>query len=53
MMYVEELAKLVDGREEFLCFMELEKITRERIALTILEFLKGNNLPVVNMHGQG
>ena len=42
-----------DIREEFLCFLELERITGEKIASAILEFLKENNIPVVNMCGQG
>ena len=42
-----------DIREEFLSFLELERITGEKIAKGILEFLKENNIPVVNMRGQG
>ena len=34
-------------------FLELERITGEKIAEAILEFLKENNIPVVNMRGQG
>lgn len=50
-------ARFVDGnmdvREEFLFFLELERITGERIAQAILEFLKENNIPTANMRGQG
>ena len=42
-----------DIREEFLTFIELERITGERIAGSILAFLKENNVPVGNMRGQG
>lgn len=34
-------------------FLELERITGEKIAEAILEFLKENNIPVVNICGQG
>ena len=40
-------------REEFLSFLKLERITGEKIAEAILEFLKENNIPAVNMRGQG
>ena len=50
-------ARFVDGnktvREEFLTFLKLERITGEKIAESILEFLKDNNIPAVNMRGQG
>ena len=39
-----------DVREEFL---GLERITGEKIAEGILDFLKENNVPAVNMRGQG
>ena len=42
-----------DVREEFLSFLKLERITGKKIAEAILEFLKGNNIPAVNMRGQG
>ena len=42
-----------DIREGFLSFLELERITGEKIAHDILEFLKENNIPVANMCGQG
>ena len=42
-----------DVREEFLTFLKLERITSEKIAESILEFLKENNIPAVNMRGQG
>lgn len=42
-----------DVREEFLTFIKLERITREKIAENILAFLKENNVPVTNMRGQG
>ena len=34
-------------------FVELEKINGEKIAAAILQFLKENDIPTVNMHGQG
>lgn len=49
-------ARFVDRKKdirEFLSFLKLERITGEKIAESILEFLKENNIPVVNMHGQG
>ena len=50
-------ARFVDSnreiREEFLTFVELERITGERIAESILAFLKENDVPVGNMRGQG
>ena len=50
-------ARFVDGekdvREEFLFFLNLERITGEKIAEAILEFLKENNIPASNMLGQG
>ena len=50
-------ARFVDGkkdvREEFLSFLKLEKITGEKIAEAILEFVKENNIPAVNMRSQG
>ena len=42
-----------DVREEFLTFIKLERITGEKIAETILAFLKENNVPVTNICGQG
>ena len=42
-----------DIREEFLSFLELERITGEKIAEGILGFLKENHIPVVNMCGHG
>ncbi len=43
-----------DIREEFLSFLKLERRRRgEKIAAGILEFLKENSIPVVNMRGQG
>ena len=42
-----------DVREEFLTFIKLERITGEKIAESILAFLRENNVPVVNMRGQG
>ena len=42
-----------DIREEFLGFLELERITGEKVAESILGFLKENGIPVVNMRGQG
>lgn len=50
-------ARFVDGnkdiREEFLCFLELDRITGEKIALAILQFLREHNIPIANMRGQG
>ena len=50
-------ARFVDGkkdvREEFLAFLNLERITGEKIAEAILGFLKENNIPASNMRGQG
>ena len=40
-------------REEFLTFLQLERVTGEKIAESILDFLKESNIPVENMHGQG
>ena len=42
-----------DVREEFLTFIKLERITGEKIAESILAFLKENNIPATNMRGQG
>jgi len=42
-----------DVREEFLTVLGLERITGEKIAEGILDFLKENNVPAVNMRGQG
>ena len=42
-----------DIREEFLGFLELERITGEKVAECILGFLKENGIPAVNMRGQG
>ena len=50
-------ARFVDSkrniREEFLTFVKLERITGEKVAEGILEFLRENDIPVANMHGQG
>ena len=40
-------------KEEFLTFLQLERVTGEKIAESILDFLKESNIPVENMHGQG
>ena len=40
-------------REEFLAFIKLERITGEKVAEGILEFLKQNDIPVGNICGQG
>ena len=45
--------KKKDIREEFLSFVELERINGEKIAEAILKFLKENDIPTVNMRGQG
>ena len=42
-----------DIREEFMSFLSLERITGRYIAEKIMEFLKDNDLPVENIHGQG
>lgn len=42
-----------DVREEFLTFVQLDRITGEQIAESILDFLKESNIPVENMRGQG
>ena len=42
-----------DVTKELLTFIKLERITGEKIAENILAFLKENNVPVTNMHGQG
>ena len=34
-------------------FLSLERITGRYIAEKVMEFLKGNDLPVENIHGQG
>ena len=39
--------------EEFLTFLELERINGSKIGQNILEFLKENNIPIENMRGQG
>ena len=50
-------ARFVDSgknvREEFLAFIKLERITGEKVAEGILEFLKQNDIPVGNIRGQG
>ena len=45
--------KKKDIREEFLSFVELERINGENIAEAILKFLKENDIPTGNMRGQG
>ena len=57
---VEHLAicvRFVDSKrniiEEFLTFVKLERITGEKVAESILEFLRENDIPVANMRGQG
>ena len=40
-------------REEFLGFVELERITGEEIAATIAKFLDENGIPLAGMRGQG
>ena len=40
-------------REEFLGFVELERITGEEIAATIVRFLNENGIPIAGMRGQG
>ena len=45
--------KKKDIREEFLSFVELERINGEKIAEAILKFLKENDIPTGNMRGQG
>ena len=42
-----------DVREESLSFLKLERISGDKIAEVILEFLKENNIPAMNMRGQG
>ena len=42
-----------DIREEFMTFLSLERLTGRYIAEKIIKFLKDNDLPVENTHGQG
>ena len=48
-------ARFVDSeknvREEFRTFVKLERITGEKVAESVLDFSKENDIPVANMRG--